>query len=255
MFFVLAKILSFFLSPLVWILGLIILAIIVKNNKLTKQILIFTVFVFYFFANGYIAGAVLKYWELNSLYDYEDKRTYDVGIVLSGGVVDYDDETNKLVYGVNSDRIMQALNMYKEGVISKILISGGSGSILSSEYNEAVLVRSFLLNMGLDKNDILIEPNSRNTHENAVETKSLLDEQFPNGKFLLFTSALHMRRAEATFKKEGLNIDIYSTNNVVSRRINSFDFMFFPTALSIYEWESVIHEITGFYTYKLVGYI
>lgn len=225
-----------------------------KSRVAAKRILISAVFVFYIFSNGYIAEEALRLWELNSPYYGESDKKYDVGVVLSGGLVDYDESTNKIVYGQSSDRIMQALKMYNEGVIDKILIVGGSGSLLSSEYNESVLARTFLLNSGFDKNDIFIEPSSRNTYENAVEAKKILDDQFPEGQFLLFTSALHMRRAIACFEKEGVDIDIYSTNNTVVRRKNSFEFLFIPSALSIYQWDLLIHEVTGFVIYRIAGY-
>ncbi|MFK5855957.1 MAG: YdcF family protein [Bacteroidota bacterium] len=255
MFFILSKILSIFLSPLIWIFALLIWVYFAKSRASSKRILLGALLMFYIFSNGFIAEEALRLWEQNSAFYSEDEKTYDVGIVLSGGLIDYDESTNKLVYGQSSDRIMQALKMYNEGVIDKILITGSSGNLFSSEYNESILARAFLLNSGIDKNDILIEPNSRNTHENAMETKKLLAEQFPDGDFLLFTSALHMRRAHACFIKEGVDIDIYSTNNTIVRRENSFEFLFLPSALSIYQWDSLIHEVTGYFIYKIAGYI
>jgi len=82
----------------------------------------------------------------------------------------------------------------------------------------------------------------------------ILDDINPNGSFLLFTSAIHMRRASACFAKEGVNFDIYSTNNIIVRKRNSFDFLFIPSALSLYQWDLLIHEITGFYIYGIAGY-
>ncbi len=254
MFFIISKLLAVFLSPLVWIYALLLWAFFAKSKKLSRNILLSALVVFFFFSNGFIAKEALRLWEVNSAFYYKDSEKYDVGIVLSGGLIDYDESTNKLVYGQSSDRIMQALKMYNEGVIEKILISGGSGNILSSEYNESILARMFLINSGIDEKDIIIEPNSRNTHENAVESNKLLQEDFPEGNFLLFTSALHMRRANACFVKEGVNIDIYSTNNTILRSKNSLEFYIIPSALSIYQWDSLIHEVTGYIIYKLAGY-
>jgi len=254
MFFIFSKILSIFLSPLIWIYALLLWAFFAKTRVATRRILISALVVFYVFSNGFIAEEALRLWEQNSSFYSDNVEKYDVGIVLSGGLIDYDESTNKLVYGQSSDRIMQALKMYNEGVIDKILISGSSGSLMSSEYNESILARTFLLNSGINKDDVLIEPISRNTHENAVETKRLLNDQFPDGHFLLFTSALHMRRANACFVKEGVNIDIYSTNNTIVRRKHSIEFLLLPSALSIYQWDSLIHEVTGYIIYKIAGY-
>jgi len=44
----------------------------------------------------------MQIWEQNSPFFTEDIKKYDIGIVLSGGLVDFDENTNKLVYGENS---------------------------------------------------------------------------------------------------------------------------------------------------------
>lgn len=254
MFFVISKVLAVLLSPLVWIYLLVVWAFFAKRRIAAKRILVAALLVFYFFSNGFIAEEALRLWEMNTFSVSADEKKYDVGIVLSGGLIDYDESTNKLVYGRSSDRIMQALKMYNTGVIGKILISGGSGNLLNPEYNESILMRRFLLNSGIPGTDIIIDPDSRNTHENAMETKKILDEHFPDGQYLLFTSAMHMRRASACFIKEGVAIDFYSTNNIVMKRKRSFGFLFLPSALSIYQWESLIHEITGYVVYRIAGY-
>ncbi|OQX82481.1 MAG: hypothetical protein B6D64_00065 [Bacteroidetes bacterium 4484_276] len=212
------------------------------------------VLLFYFFSNGFIAEKALRLWEMDKPFDSSDQKKYDVGIVLSGGLVKYDEKNNKLVYGQSSDRIIQALKMYNTGVIRKIMISGGSGSLLKTSDNESELMRRFLINLGIPNGDIVIEPNSRNTHENAIETKKLLNMHFPDGRYLLFTSALHMRRANACFKKEGIKVDTYGTNNVIVKKNPGFSFLFIPSALSIYQWESLSHEIVGYISYKIAGY-
>ncbi len=51
-----------------------------------------------------------------------------------------------------------------------------------------------------------------------------------------------------------VDFDIYSTNNIIVRKRNSFDFLFIPSALSLYQWDLLIHEITGFYIYGIAGY-
>ena len=53
------------------------------------------------------------------------------------------------------------------------------------------------------KADILIENDSRNTYENAVNSAKMLNTSYPNGRLLLVTSAFHMRRSLACFRKTG----------------------------------------------------
>lgn len=121
MFFVVSKILSIFLSPLVWIYALLLWAFFAKSRKASRRILIGAMIIFYIFSNGFIAEEALRLWEQNSPFYDTDNKKYDVGIVLSGGLIDYDESTNKLVYGQSSDKIMQALKMYNEGVINYLI--------------------------------------------------------------------------------------------------------------------------------------
>ena len=47
---------------------------------------------------------------------------------------------------------------------------------------------------GVRKKDILLENQSRNTHENAIYSLKIIEEENIEGKVLLITSAFHMRR-------------------------------------------------------------
>ena len=69
---------------------------------------------------------------------------------------------------------------------------------------EAPVLKLYLEKIGIPGYDILLESKSRNTHENAVNMKSMLDQSFPGGKFLLISSGWHLRRATACFIKEGI---------------------------------------------------
>ena len=64
----------------------------------------------------------------------------------------------------------------------------------------------FLIDLGIDPRLILIEPTSRTTHENAIASSDIWRaEGFKTG--LLVTSALHMPRALASFKKVRLEVN------------------------------------------------
>src|SRR5258706_7873052 len=74
------------------------------------------------------------------------------------------------------------------------------------------MVKKFLVEIGIPPEDIIIENKSNNTYENAIFTKEILQRDFPNGRFLLFTAAFHMRRAVACFKKVGMEVTPYGTD-------------------------------------------
>ena len=216
--------------------------------------MILALVVFYFFSNRFIAEEALRLWEVDTVTNTQLSGNYDAGIVLGGGLVAIDQKTQHLVYGQSADRILQAIEMYKKGRIQKIMISGGAGELFDPHQVESLLMRKFLLNIGIPAEDILVDSLSRNTHENSVETKKILDEEIPNGKFLLFTSAVHMRRASASFKMQGINVDLYSTNQTIRLRNFSFENILLPSSMAVYYWETMLHEINGFIVYKIMGY-
>jgi uncharacterized SAM-binding protein YcdF (DUF218 family) len=58
--------------------------------------------------------------------------------------------------------------------------------------------------MGVPDSALVQEPTSRNTRENAVNTKQIMDQQGIR-KILLVTSALHMPRSLKIFQKLGID--------------------------------------------------
>ena len=107
---------------------------------------------------------------------------------------------------------------------------------------------------GIPEKDIIIESESNNTRENAIFSKIILDKQLPAGKFLLITSAFHMRRAIGCFSKAGVQTDYYSTDRYSGMRSFEIDNLLIPNAASMMHWQMLIHEMIGFVVYKISGY-
>ena len=99
----------------------------------------------------------------------------------------------------------QTIHLYKLGKVGKILISGNDGHVVDRGLDEAVQFKIVLIDLGIPAEDILVENISKNTYENAVESKKVLaNAGFENASVLLVTSAIHMRRSEACFVQAGL---------------------------------------------------
>ena len=253
MFFFISKILSFLITPILWIFTLLLFAFISKNPKRKKRCLIGAVVLFYFFSNTFLLNEVSRLWEIPAT-PYKELKTYDVGIVLSG-MLRYDIAMDRIQFESGADRLFQAVELYKTGVIKKILITGGSGNIESAYVKEALFARRYLLTIGIPDKDIWIESDSRNTRENAVFTKQLIDKkEYMDGKFLLITSARHMRRSLACFKKVGINAEPYSVDRDTGP-VRRFSLYFLiPNAETLVKWESIFHEWIGLLVYKIKGY-
>ncbi|MFY8034391.1 MAG: YdcF family protein, partial [Flexibacteraceae bacterium] len=108
----------------------------------------------------------------------------------------------------------------------------------------------------VDSTDIILESNSRNTHENAINSKRVLDSLgIGTDKVLLSTSAFHMRRARGCFKKVGMNPMCYPTD-IKTHQEMPFQFLNFimPDVSSVERWRMLFHEILGYLMYKVQGY-
>lgn len=255
-FFILSKLLSFLISPLTWILILLVSSLILKDKKISRKLLIITAIVFYFFTNSFIISEVLRLWEVQVTRDSELKPPYDVGIVLGGGMITYDDDYDRLTFRVNTDRILQAVALYKSGRIKKILISSGSGSLTYRDMLEASLLKRYLTTtLEIPDTALLIDSISDNTRQNALYSADILKKKYPHGKFLIITSATHIRRAMACFEKVGIHATPYSTDKITGKRRFYFNHLLLPNLDSIRHWELFLHEVVGYFVYLVMGYV
>ena len=252
MFFILSKLLQFVINPLIWIIVLLFLSLLWKDDNFKKKCLRWALGFTLVFSNSFIFDECDRAWEI-PLTRYESLKKYEGAIVL-GGMMKYDKQHDRLQFQRGADRLFQAIELYKRGYIAKIIFTGGSGSILHPEDKEGPWVKRYLLTLGIPEKDFLIESESNNTHENAVFTKALLDKEKLTGNFLLITSAFHMRRSLACFQKEGIIAVPYSTDKSAGHRKFEFDHLLIPDASALYGFNNLIHEIAGFITYKIVGY-
>jgi uncharacterized SAM-binding protein YcdF (DUF218 family) len=254
MFFIISKISAFLLSPLTWIIILLVVGLFIKNAKRKRKIYIATVVFSLFFTNPAIIDELLRLWE-EPMTIIDEKTTYEAGIVLGGGMVDIDNDYNRLIFRENTDRFLQALTLYKQGRIKKIVLSGGSGSLVFKKTIEAVLIKRYLTEIGVPDNDILIDYTSDNTYQNAVNCTNIIKTKCGKGNFLLITSALHMKRAKDCFSNQGICVSTYPTNIFVGPRRTDVGYYLIPDTEALIRWNKFIHEILGYFIYTVMGYI
>jgi uncharacterized SAM-binding protein YcdF (DUF218 family) len=254
MFFILSKVLSFLLSPVIWIIIAFLLSLLVKNSRLKKRWMLAGFFMLLFFTNPFIRHLAFKCWEIPAS-DPARVKTYDLVIVPSGALGYYNADIRRPVYSPSVERIIQAVLLYKQGKAKTIFLSGGSGFLSLKQLRESEIVSRDMIIMGVNESDIWMENASRNTYENALYTARYLREKNFQGKLLLITSAYHMRRTLACFHKVGLQPDIFSVDSRSGRLTLSPAHLIIPDADNLTAWDMLIHEWAGCLFYKLVGYI
>jgi uncharacterized SAM-binding protein YcdF (DUF218 family) len=168
-----------------------------------------------------IAAAVIPLWlastpafadlltalleEQNPPVPIETISPKDVVVVLGGGVV------QQVPMGLTQqapsagDRLIQAMRLWRAGKAQTIIVSGGNLPWGRPSASEASVAAELLHAYGVPPDSIIVESNSRNTHQNAINTAGIWRERhFRSG--LLVTSATHMPRALASFRKVGLDV-------------------------------------------------
>jgi uncharacterized SAM-binding protein YcdF (DUF218 family) len=256
MFFFFSKVLTFLVSPIVWFFGLILWSFRTQNERRKRRIQIVAVVMLYLCSNPFVVDEFARAWEFRTADIYLMKTKYDVAVVL-GGIGRIDMRQKRFDFQYSADRLFQTLELYHKGRVKKILFTGGSGSIRFPDHKEALFVKKYLNAIHIPDSSLLIESDSRNTYENAVFSKKLLDSLGAgNSSILLVTSAYHMKRSMAAFKKAGFtNITPYVTNRLSGVRRFDWDHCLIPNAESLYTLQYLIHEWIGYVVYKLKGYV
>ncbi len=154
--------------------------------------------------------------------------------------------------GSASDRVVHALRLYKAGLAPKILISGGN-LFSDGRASEADAVATLLESWGVGRDAILFDGASRNTYENARETRRLWDQNgFKSG--LLVTSTMHMPRALAVFRKAGFSVEPASTDSRRGHILEPFPLSVLPNVDSLNQVTQVIKEWVGIAVYRWRGW-
>ncbi|PLX25156.1 MAG: hypothetical protein C0599_01055 [Salinivirgaceae bacterium] len=258
MFYIISKLVGIFLTPLIWIiLGVTLSTILfIKKSKHTGKALIATLIITSFLTNPFIANKTFHYWEKKFIKEANSTPNhYDIAVVLSG-MVAYGENPRQTNFGQSVDRILEAIRLFHAGKVSQILVTGGNASVHYVQPPEAQILYQFLIEMSIPDTAIIIEAKARNTYENASFTSKLLRKnKLDQKKLLLITSAYHMQRSIACFKKQGLDITPHPVDFYVPFVKTDIGNLLWPSKDALNQWDILWHEWFGIAYYKLMGYI
>ncbi len=256
MFFILSKVLFFIIQPINWMVLPLVYALFGKNEKWKKRCLILSVTACLFFTNHFIFNQMARLWEVDTILMNDIEEPYDIGILL-GGYSNFfiQPDSDRHNYNERGARFFQAFEMYKKGKFKKFLLTGGSGFMFGTDKSEAVLARELLLRLGVPDEDIIVEPASKNTYENAIFTKKILSKDYPNAKCLLITAAWHMRRSQGCFDKADIQYTPFSVDHIGEQPRFVPASLVIPNSETVWRWEIFVKEMVGMVAYKVRGYI
>lgn len=177
----------------------------------------------------------------------------DVIVVLGGGIGVPFPPRFYPDLGAAADRVWHAARLYHAGKAPQILVSGGMLPWKQPGLTEAEAMSAFLRALGVPADSILLESGSATTRDNAVETARLMAERGFQGA-LLVTSALHMQRAEASFRALGVKVAPVATDHEVvdDGPLTPLDLL--PQADALERGSRALKEWIGLWVYRQRGW-
>lgn len=130
----------------------------------------------------------------------------DVAIVLGAAV------WGDVPSPVFEERIKHSIDLYQNGIVKKLIFTGGFGE--GDSFAESEAARSYALTQGVPEEAILVEAFSTVTFENLIEAQKLMEaNDFKTA--VLVSDPLHMYRS--VDMAQDLGMDVYTSPTPTSR--------------------------------------
>jgi uncharacterized SAM-binding protein YcdF (DUF218 family) len=241
-----SALLSFFLSPMLWI-GLFALAgWLVRKKAVKKLCWAIAVLLFLVFSNAWLLNRYARHFQPPPLL-LSQNVVFSCGII-PGGFASPDIDGNGIFNGT-ADRFIQALTLFKKGHIRHIIVSGGNGKKEMSSFREAAWVKQQFVIMGVPDSVIFVEDQSNNTLQNAGNTKKLLEANHLAPPYLLVSSAHHLPRAQLLYQKIGVATVGFPCSYIAGRGITTINDLV-PGIGTLQTWNVYLKETAGYLWYK-----
>lgn len=215
-FFVLSKVLWFFAAPSNLALTLVVLALVfIRRRAVSATFLVLAVAILAGLGLSPLPNALLLPLEERFPVFVDDGRPVD-GIVVLGGaeVPDIWARRGVPTFNDSAERVIAFADLARRHPQARLAFAGGSGALRQRQdaiEAEAKMMREVMPMLGIDPARVTYEDKSRNTVENAVFARALLQPK-PGERWLLVTSAWHMPRAVGAFRAAGFPVTAAPTD-------------------------------------------
>lgn len=194
-------------------------------------------------------------WLVRTLEDRFDRGPLPeqvAGVIVLGGSSQTDLARDRGVTALNGsvERLLGFVRLARKYPDALLVFTGGSGNPFNQKYKEADAAGPLLVELGVAKARLILERESRNTHENAVLTRKLLGAK-AKGVWVLVTSARHMPRAMGAFRQAGWDVVAYPVDYQTKREGSWVTFQSPLRALGLLN--HALHEWLGLAWYRLKG--
>lgn len=251
MFFVLSKTLDLLLDPWWWVAVPVLVgagALLRGRRRLGAIAIGVGLGGFTLLSLPAVSNRLWQALEADAATTMRSDVTYDV-VVLLGGTVSAFGATSEVVsWGDNVERLTVTFDLLRTGKARHVIVSGGR--LRDGLPTEAEFLARQLEAWGIEKDRILVEPEARNTAENAERSSALIEARGFRS-VLMVTSAFHVPRAVGCFRAVGLEPDVLPVD--FRMRAPEADPHWLPRAGYFEDTAKAVRELSGRVTYRLTG--
>lgn len=145
-------------------------------------------------------------------------------------------------------RLVEGIRIYNGLPKSKLILSGGS---VFEKISNAEVLAEVAIAIGVKKEDLILEDVSKDTEDEVRLIQQIVGQEW----FVLVTSASHMPRSMALFKRLGMHPIPAPTDHLVKECKKISPGMFYPSANGLCKAERAFYEYLGLAWAKLRGAI
>lgn len=174
------------------------------------------------------------------------------GVIVLGGAVDQNLTEARSIPALNgaAERMTELVALARRYPEARLVFTGGQGSLVHGGLTEADVARRLFTSLGVPEGRVIYEDEARNTWENAVFTRRLI-EPGPGETWLLVTSASHMPRSVGAFRRAGWQVVPWPVNYRTGHTLAALYDAPFPERLQMLE--SGLREWLGMAVYRALG--
>lgn len=128
------------------------------------------------------------------------RRPADVAVIFGARVY-----ANGQPAPLLADRIRAGIELYRDGIVPRLIVSGGDGA---DGFNEATVMRDVAVAAGLGPGAILVDPSGDTTEATVHNAMALIDSlELPDQvRVIAVSQAYHLPRVQLSFASAGLDV-------------------------------------------------
>lgn len=265
-FFILSKVVQFCIEPLNWVVVWVVLAMLflwLRKPQVVSRLLwiafINLALVAYLPTSEFFLRALENAAPRTNFADVSAEKIG--GIIILGGAIEGGEiaiDRGEISIYSSAERITKAFEFIRKNPDLPFIFSGYSGRVNPQGISEAEAFKQLIQEQGLRENQAHYENQSRNTYENVLYLKPLMQEYGlkndlgQSKPWLVITSASHMYRSLKIFQKQGLEVLPYPVDYQTANHLQW-------TSIDLLEgaqnWNRALHELIGLLAYWITGKI